>query len=88
MSFPIKKVEPTAIHQEFRNDMIALLTKHSGALPADAMLALASHLVGQLVAMQDQRKLTPAMAMELVAANIQAGNAEVIQGLQTPQGRS
>lgn len=72
---------PTASHLKFRDDAIALLNKHAGALDATEMLALASHMVGQIVAMQDQRKVTPALAMEIVARNIEQGNGEVLAGL-------
>ena len=45
------------------------------------MLALSAHLVGQIIAMQDQRKMSPAMAMEIVAKNIERGNGEVLTEL-------
>lgn len=44
--------------------------------PAE-LLALLSHTVGACIAMQDQRRMTGNMAMEIVAKNIEAGNAEV-----------
>jgi len=43
--------------------------------------AVAAHLVGILIAVQDQRKVTRGMAPELVANNIEAGRAEAIEGL-------
>lgn len=73
-------MKPTAKHQAFRDDSIALLRKHAAELPAIEMLALAAHLVGQIVALQDQRKTTSAIAMEVVAKNIELGNAEAITG--------
>lgn len=72
---------PTALHHKFRDDVIALLDKHAGALDAAEMLALSAHLVGQILAMQDLRKLTLARAMEIVATNIEQGNGEVLAGL-------
>lgn len=75
------KVRPTAKHEAFRSDCLALLNKHAGALDATEMLALASHMVGQIVAMQDQRKVTPNRAMEIVARNIEQGNGEVLAEL-------
>lgn len=67
-------IKPTAIHTAFRNDVLELLGKHAGTLPADQMLALACHLVGQIIAMQDQRRFTAETVMTLVNANIQLGN--------------
>ena len=78
--------EPTAAHRAFRDDAIALLKKHAGHLDALDMLALGAHLVGQLIAMQDHRKITPAMAMDVVGKNIEQGNGEVLAGLDKPAG--
>lgn len=69
---------PTDRHRAFRDDMIAVLKKHAGDLDATDMLALAAHLVGQLVAMQDQRKYTPPIIMEMVGENIEQGNREAM----------
>ena len=70
---PMKSKKPSAAHEAFRNDMIATLRKHQH-LAADELLAVAAYFVGQLVALQDQRRMTPAMAMQVVASNIEAGN--------------
>lgn len=47
-------------------------------MPAQEILAIASQLIGNLVALQDHRKYTAAQVMELVANNIEIGNAEVV----------
>lgn len=77
--------EPTARHRAFRDKLIEALREFSD-VPADEMLALASHMVGQLVALQDQTKFTPETAMEIVARNIEIGNAEVIDDLRSAVG--
>ena len=82
----MKTQEPTAAHRAFRDDALALLNKHAGHLDAIEMLALAAHLVGQLVAMQDHRKYTPAAVMEMVGKNIEQGNGEVLAGLDKAAG--
>lgn len=79
---------PTEAHLAFRADLIELLKKHSGHLEAQAMLALSAHMVGQILAMQDQRKLTPAAAMEVVSANIEQGNREAIDKLCASSGKA
>lgn len=76
----MKSVKPSAAQQAFRDDMIAALRRHQTLTP-DEMLAVASYFVGQLVAMQDQRKLTPAMALQIVSSNIEAGNQCMIAEL-------
>ena len=42
------------------------------------MLAGASQIVGTLIALQDQRKMTPDMALAVVQANIEAGNQQAM----------
>lgn len=81
-------VKPTAAHRAFRDDAIALLRKHAGELDAKDMLALSAHLVGQILAMQDQRSMTPANGMEIIARNIEVGNAEAIAEVNSPAGKA
>lgn len=80
--------KPSDAHRQFRDDLIEVLRKHGEQLSAQEMLALASHLVGQLIAMQDQRTMTRDMAMEIVVRNIEQGNQEVAAGLSTTKGTS
>ena len=74
-------IKPAAKHQAFRDDLIALLKKYAGDLDAKEMLALAAHLVGQIIAMQDQRKVSPELAMKITVRNIEVGNAEALAEL-------
>ncbi len=74
----MKTVKPTMAHAAFRDDLLAVLNKHSGALDASEMMALAAYTTGQIMAMQDARKWSPDLAMELVARNIEEGNAQAI----------
>jgi hypothetical protein len=82
-----KSQEPTPQHKAFRDDLIAAMRKH-GHLRADELLAMAAYVVGQLIALQDQRKMTPAMAMELVAKNIEAGNQHTLTEVLSAGGPS
>lgn len=79
--------QATPAHQAFRDDAIKLLAKHAGALTALEMLALAGHMVGQIIALQDQRTTSPEMAMKVVSMNIELGNAEALREIQNPLGR-
>jgi hypothetical protein len=45
------------------------------------VLALCAFMTGAVVALQDQRKMTPAQALEFVGVNIEAGNRSVLKGL-------
>ena len=64
-----------------RMAMVAAMQPYADKLGGEGMLAVASALVGQLVAMQDQRVMTPAMAMAIVAKNIESANQEVLTNL-------
>ena len=64
-----------------RQALAAAMRPFADRLGAQGMLAVASAFVGQLIALQDQRVLTPTMAMEIVARNIELANLEVISNL-------
>lgn len=81
MSTPMKQVEPTRAQKAFRHALLDVMKQHGAELKAEELLAVAAHLVGQLIAMQDQRTMTPAMAMQLVGQNIERGNLEAIDNL-------
>ncbi|MDE2469419.1 MAG: hypothetical protein KGL35_11900 [Bradyrhizobium sp.] len=66
--------------------MLAALRPYADALGPAGMLAVTANLVGKLIAMQDQRIMTPAMAMEIVASNIEAANQDVISRLAKSHG--
>lgn len=73
-------------HEVAYQELCVLLDKHAGHLTAMDMLAVAANLLGKLVAMQDQRTVTPAMAMEVVAKNIERGNQQVMLQLSQTKG--
>ena len=58
--------------------MLAVVKKHGEVLNKLEMLVLVSHLVGQLVALQDKELITPDHAMEVVRLNIEQGNQEAV----------
>jgi hypothetical protein len=73
-----KMKQPGPQHQAFRDDLLASMNKHAGALDSSEILALAAYTTGQIMAMMDARVWTPAKAMEIVSRNIEAGNAQAI----------
>lgn len=84
MSTRPSKAEHEALYQE----LVALLNKHAGKLDAIEMLAVASNMLGKMIAMQDQRRFTGTQVMEIVARNIEHGNKEVLKQLGMSQGRA
>lgn len=81
-----KIVQPSPLHAAFRTELLALLDRHAGKLDAREILALASHAVGQLIAFQDQRKMTPDLAMAIVSRNIEQGNREAMNAMSKTEG--
>lgn len=74
-------VPTSGAHEIAYQELCALLARHAGNLSAMDMLAVAANVVGKLVAMQDQRMVTPEMAMQVVADNIEYGNKTVLAKL-------
>ena len=77
----MKLHQPKPEHEMFYQELIALVDKHAGKLSAIEVLAVASNMLGKLIAIQDRRVITPADAMEIVAKNIEEGNKEVLDQL-------
>jgi hypothetical protein len=73
-----KIIETDERHERFRVALINALRVEGESLPAEELLAVAAQLVGQLVAMQDQRRYTPAQVMDMVARNVEQGNQRAI----------
>lgn len=73
-------------HEVSYQDMCALVHRHADKLDALELLAVAANMVGKLVALQDQRKVTPAMAMEVVIKNLELGNQQVMEQLGKSKG--
>jgi hypothetical protein len=77
MSLHIAKPE----HEVAYQDLTALVSKHANKLTPLELLAVAANMLGKLIALQDQRKTTPEMAMRVVSDNIEYGNQSVIATL-------
>jgi len=73
-------------HEVAYQDICKLVSTHAGKLSARELLAVAANMLGKLVAMQDQRMMTPAVAMEIVAQNLQHGNKMVVEQLLQTKG--
>lgn len=60
-------------HEIAYQELVALVRRQTDAhgLTSLEMLAVAANMVGKLVALQDQRKVTPALAMQIVAKNVE-----------------
>lgn len=61
-----------------RNAALDAVRPFADLLGPSGLLAVMACTVGHLIALQDQRTMTPDMAMDLVLANIVEGNKEAI----------
>lgn len=77
----MKSILPEKGDLAFRTEMLALLDKHAGNLDSAVMLAIASYTVGQILALQDQRTMTPEMGMAIIQSNIESGNRYIIEAI-------
>jgi hypothetical protein len=81
------KTVPTSPEAEAcRLALTNAMRPYADKLGAQGMLAVAAALVGQLIALQDQRSMTRAMAMEIVARNIESANQGVLDSLRNAPG--
>ena len=75
-------------HEIAYKDLCALVGKHADSITAIEMLAIASNLVGKLIALQDQRTMTRDTAMEVVIRNIELGNRQAIAQVENTVGNA
>jgi hypothetical protein len=73
-------------HEVAYADLTALVSKHADKMSSLELLAVAANMVGKLIALQDQRKVSPQLAMEIVAKNIEYGNSQAIGQLDQTKG--
>lgn len=75
-------------HEVAYQDLCELVNKHAGKLTSLEMLAVAANMLGKLIALQDQRSVSPALAMKVVAENIEYGNKQVLDQLSHTSGQA
>jgi hypothetical protein len=73
-------------HEVAYADICALVSQHADKISSAELLAIAANMLGKLLAMQDQRTMTSARAMEIVATNIECGNQQVVDQLTRQTG--
>jgi hypothetical protein len=81
MSIRTKVVQPSADHEKLRLALCQAIRRKAPDMPAEEILAVFSQFVGQLIAVQDQRRFTPDSIMTLVSANIEMGNQHALDTL-------
>jgi hypothetical protein len=79
-------VTPKREHEVAYEDLVALVRKHADDVDGYELLAIAANMLGKLIALQDQRVVTPAMAMDVVAKNIEMGNEQAMREMSQTKG--
>lgn len=75
----VRYVDPADRHRRMKDAVVAAMSKEVGDMPSDEMLAVLCQIVGQMIALQDQRKYTAASVMDLVSRNIEIGNQMILE---------
>lgn len=86
MTNPLIKRTPAPHLEAARVKLLEVLRSFGDAITPAEQLALLSFLVGQVLAMQDQRTVTPDTGLELIHANIKEGNMVAIAVLMMAPG--
>lgn len=73
-------------HEVAYQDLCALINKHASVLTPLELLAVASNMLGKLIAMQDQRVVTRDTAMQVVVSNLELGNQQALDELLSHKG--
>ena len=75
-------------HEIAYQDLAAWMKKHSDqhGLSSMELLAVFANALGKVIALQDQRKVTPQMAMEVITTNMQMGNQQAIEQFDNTEG--
>jgi hypothetical protein len=73
-------------HEIAYQEICDLVKRHSGDLSPLEILAIAANMIGKLVALQDQRKVTTSLAMQTIARNIENGNKQAVVELVQNKG--
>lgn len=84
----MKKIEPSEIDKKFHADLLQFLSQHLKPDTSDRFLAIASQVVGAIMAQQNQFAMTKEQVFEIVARNIEEGNAMVIANLMNTKGNA
>lgn len=83
-----RTIAPSDADRLFYEDATALIKRYLTPDTQERVLAIASQIVGKILAMQDQRTMTPERGLAIISANIEAGNQQVIANLIDEKGGS
>ncbi|CTQ62164.1 MAG: hypothetical protein RIE06_05640 [Roseibium album] len=77
----MKYAVPSNTHFTLRQELVGVLCKYQDTLCPAELLAVSSQVVGNLIALQDETRLSPEHAIEIVMYNIEEGNRAALGDL-------
>jgi hypothetical protein len=78
-------VAPKKVHEDAYQGFCLWMKKYDH-LSQPELMALVANILGKMIAMQDQRTMSPEQAMEIVATNMKHGNQQVLDELMDSKG--
>ena len=85
MGTSLRKHSPKPKHEDLRKKLLEVLGSVDGEMPPEEIVAVLSYTAGQFSLFLDQRKFTVETMLELVQANVLAGNAFALGQLSNQQ---
>lgn len=82
------KLKITEADKKLHADICDFIKAHLIPDTSERALAIASQIVGQILALQDQRTMTSDKGLDLILVNIELGNQQVIKDLRSAGGRA
>ncbi len=67
--------------EKAKNRIMEAAREIGDELSPEEWLATFAWITGAMIAVQDQRKMTPALAMQVVSQNMESGNAQAMAGV-------
>lgn len=78
--------KPSEDMKAFISELRSTVDRHREKLPGQHLLAGLAHVTGMLVALQDQRVMTPDIAMKVVQANMVEGHKTALKRVMSAGG--
>jgi hypothetical protein len=69
--------QPSKEHQACRKAVLDILRRDAAEIPSEEVLALVAFVIGEFIGLHDRDKLSSERAIEIVKANILAGNKSI-----------
>jgi uncharacterized protein YejL (UPF0352 family) len=84
MKKPMIEAMPDEQTTAFRAEMMAVLEKYTGHLPSMVLMAMTAYTLGQIIAFQDQEKMSVEDVWDLIGQNIEKGNKDATEAIRGP----